>query len=473
VLLLAVACGLTVANLYYAQPLLAALRENFHISAAIAGTLITATQAGYAVGMILLVPLGDRIESRRLVSTLLAITTAALIVAGTAREFGILLAAALASGATSVVAQILLPFAADLAPENARGRIVGQVVSGLLAGVLLSRVLGSLLADATSWRVVYLTSAALMAILTVALRTALPRHPPTTRVRYGELLRSTTRLVRDHKALRRRAVYQAAMFGAFSAFWTTIAFVLTQPPFRYSQLGVAVFALAGAGGTAVAPLAGRWSDRGLARPLTGVACTVAALAFVLAAFGARNVILLGIAAVALDMAVQANFIFGQHTIYRLDPNARARLNSTYIATFFLGGAIGSQAGSIAYHAGGWTALTILGAALPLLALMLWATERAATREPALWSSGMTEPSYLTTTRSSYDTVASDYAELVKTLFANPLGRAMLAAFAELIQADGGGPVADLGCGAQHLPGLRPRRRHPAVWCLAHLGDQHG
>jgi predicted MFS family arabinose efflux permease len=374
VLMLATSCGLTVANLYYAQPLLASVARSLHVSTSTAGWLVTVTQAGYVVGMLLVVPLGDRADRRRLVFALLAAAAAALLLAGLAPTFPLLLAGALGSGVASVVAQILLPFAADLSPEQTRGHIVGQVVSGLLAGVLLSRTLASLLADVTSWRVVYLVSAGLMAALALVLRRALPALRPAVRLSYGQLLRSTAGLVRQHPALRRRALYQAAMFGAFSAFWTTIAFVLTGPPFRYSQLGVGLFALVGAGGALIAPAAGRMSDRGLSRPMSGVAFVIAALAFLLAGLGRGNVVLLAVAGVLLDMAVQSSFIFGQHTIYQLDPGARTRLNSAYIATFFLGGAIGSQAGAIAYHAGGWTALTALGAALPVLALLGWAFE---------------------------------------------------------------------------------------------------
>ncbi len=376
VLLLAVACGLTVANLYYAQPLLAELRQTYRVGDVAAGALITATQVGYALGMLFLVPLGDRLENRRLVSTLLAITTVALVVAGGAPSFPVLAAAALVSGSTSVVVQILLPFAAGLAPEATRGRVVGRVVSGLLAGVLLSRTVGSLIAHATSWRVVYLGSAVVMAALAVALRFALPRRAPTTTDRYGRLLLSTARLVRRHPPLRRRALYQAAMFGVFTAFWTTISYVLTAPPYRYSQLGVGLFALVGAGGALIAPLAGRWADRGLGRRLTGVAFAGAALAFLLAGAGRRDIVLLALAGVVVDAAVQASFVVGQHVIYALDPTARARLNSVYLATFFLGGAAGSQLGSVAYHLGGWTAVTVLGAAVPLLGLLAWTTERA-------------------------------------------------------------------------------------------------
>ncbi|MFG2934925.1 MFS transporter [Streptomyces sp. NPDC048282] len=372
--LFAVASGMTVANLYYAQPLLSELRGVFHISEATAGTLITLTQVGYVIGMIFLVPLGDRLEKRSLITALLTVTTLALVAAGLATGFPMLLAASLISGATSVVAQILVPFAASLAPDHARGRVVGRVMSGLLTGILLSRTLSSLVSGVAGWRVVYLGSAVLMALLAVALRAALPRHAPTTSVPYHQVLRSTVALVRTHPALLRRGLYQAAMFGAFSAFWTTVSYVLTGPRFHYSAVGVGVFALVGAAGAAVAPMAGRWADQGLARPLTGAAFGLAALAFAAAGFGQHSIVLIALAAVALDMAVQTSLILGQHTVYQLDPLARARLNSAFIAIFFIGGAVGSQAGSIAYRADGWTAVSLFGAALPVLALLYWLTE---------------------------------------------------------------------------------------------------
>ncbi|MFF4211896.1 MFS transporter [Streptomyces sp. NPDC001796] len=380
--LLAVASGMTVANLYYAQPLLSSLRDVFHISTATAGALITLTQVGYVIGMLFLVPLGDRLEKRGLITALLTVTTLALVAAGLATGFPMLLAASLISGATSVVAQILVPFAASLAPDHARGRIVGRVMSGLLTGILLSRTLSSLVSDVAGWRVVYLGSAVLMALLAVALRAALPKHAPTTTVPYHHVLRSTAALVRRHPALLRRGLYQAAMFGAFSAFWTTVSYVLTGPRFHCSPVGVGIFALVGAAGAAIAPLAGHWADHGLTRRMTGAAFAAAALAFALAGFGGHSVVLIALAAVVLDMAVQTTLILGQHTVYQLDPDARARLNSAFIATFFLGGALGSQFGSIAYRAGGWGAVTVLGAALPVLALLYWTTEhRRAARTP--------------------------------------------------------------------------------------------
>ncbi|WUL22265.1 MFS transporter [Streptomyces sp. NBC_00353] len=375
VALLAVASGMTVANLYYAQPLLSTLSGVFHTSTATAGALITLTQVGYVIGMLFLVPLGDRLEKRNLVTALLAVTTLALVAAGLATSFPMLLIASLVSGATSVVAQILVPFAASLAPDHTRGRIVGRVMSGLLTGILLSRTLSSLISDLAGWRVVFLGSAALMALLAIALRTALPQHAPTTTLPYRHVLRSTIQLVCTQPALVRRGLYQAAMFGAFSAFWTTVSFVLTGPDFHYSQIGVGIFALVGAAGAAIAPLAGHWADRGLIRPMTGTAFTVTALAFALAGLGQHNIVLIALAAILIDMAVQTTLILGQHTVYQLDPDARARLNSAFIAMFFIGGAAGSQLGSIAYRAEGWTGLTLLGGVLPLLALLYWTTER--------------------------------------------------------------------------------------------------
>ncbi|MDX3355978.1 MFS transporter [Streptomyces sp. ME01-24h] len=377
VALLAVATGMTVANLYYAQPLLSSLSRVFHLSTTGAGALITLTQVGYVIGMLFLVPLGDRLEKRRLVSVLLAVTTVALAVAGVTTSFPVLLVASLVSGATSVVAQILVPFAASLAPDHARGRIVGRVMSGLLTGILLSRTLSSLVSDVAGWRYVYLGSAVLMALLAVALRVALPQHAPTTDLPYRHVLRSTFRLVRTHPALRRRGLYQAAMFGGFSAFWTTVSFVLTGPRFHYSPIGVALFALVGAAGAAVAPLAGHWADRKLSRPMTAAAFGVAAAGFAVAGFGGHHIVLLALAAILIDMAVQTTMILGQHIVYQLDAGARARLNSAFIAIFFTGGALGSQLGSLAYHAAGWTAVSALGALLPLLALAYWTTEHRA------------------------------------------------------------------------------------------------
>ncbi|MEU3708609.1 MFS transporter [Streptomyces catenulae] len=379
VALLATSCGLTVANLYYAQPLLEMMRRTFQLQDSTAGLLITLTQLGYAVGMVFLVPLGDRIENSRLVSVLLTVTALAMAAGGLAPTFTVLLVAALVAGATSVVAQVLVPYVADLAPDHLRGAVVGKVMSGLLAGILLSRTVGSLLADVAGWRTVYLVSAALMAILALVLRRALPHRAPTSTDPYTVLLRSMARLIRVHPQLRRRSFYHACMFAAFSAFWTTISYVLTTAPYHYSQLQVGLFALVGAAGALVAPLAGRLADRGLAHRLTPVTCLLASATLIWAGLAAHRILVLAAAAVLLDCAVQCSLIFGQHTIYQLDADARARITGVYIATFFVGGAIGSQLGTLAHHVGNWTTVTLTAAAFPVIATLVWTTDRTHTR----------------------------------------------------------------------------------------------
>ncbi|NDZ78173.1 MFS transporter [Streptomyces sp. SID10853] len=385
VILLATSCGLTVANLYYAQPLLEMLRRAFQLQDSTAGLLITLTQLGYAAGMVFLVPLGDRIETSRLVSVLLAVTALAMAAGGLAPTFTVLLIAALVAGATSVVAQVLVPYAADLAPDHLRGAVVGKVMSGLLAGILLSRTVGSLLADLAGWRTVYLVSAALMAVLALVLRRTLPHRAPTSTDSYTALLRSTARLIRVHPQLRRRSFYHACMFAAFSAFWTTISYVLTTAPYDYSQLQVGLFAFVGAAGALVAPLAGRLADRELAHRLTPVTCLLASATLIWAGLAAHQILVLAAAAVLLDCAVQCSLVFGQHTIYQLDADARARITSVYIATFFIGGAIGSQLGTLAYHVSNWRAVTLTAAAFPVVAALAWTTDRSHTsrkRRPA-------------------------------------------------------------------------------------------
>ncbi len=381
VALLAVASGMTVANLYYAQPLLSSLSRVFHLSTTAAGGLVTLTQVGYVIGMLLLVPLGDRMEKRRLITVLLIVTTAALIMASLATSFPLLLIASLISGATSVVAQILVPFAANLAPDHARGRVVGRVMSGLLAGILLSRTISSLVSDLVGWRYVYLGSAVLMAVLALALRVALPQHAPTTALPYTHVLRSTIRLIRIHPHSCAGAV-PGGHVGAFSAFWTTVSFVLTGPHLHYSSIGVAVFALVGAAGAAVAPLAGRWarpqartshdSDR-LRRRGGG-----------LRARGTRP---------AQHRPPGPRRHPDRHgRTDHADPRpahhlptrpqragtAQQRLHRDLLRRR----ALGSQLGSLAYHAAGWTAVTTLGAALPLIGLLYWTSELRTRRQSA-------------------------------------------------------------------------------------------
>jgi predicted MFS family arabinose efflux permease len=370
-LVLAVACGLTVANLYYAQPLLDLVADAFGVTQGAATIVVTLTQAGYAAGLLFLLPLGDLVENRRLVTRLLIGTAAALLLAALSPAYGMFLAVAVLVGLTSVVAQILIPLAAHLAPPEQRGAMVGQVMSGLILGILLARTASSLVAEAWGWRAIYFVSAALMIALAVVLRRMLPVFSPSHREGYGPLLRSVATLARAEPALRRRALSQATMFGAFTAFWTAIGYELIDEH-GFSQTQIALFALIGAGGAAAAPLAGRLADRGHGRWASGAALLLASLTMLAAAAGHRSVIVLAVAGVLLDFAAQAHQVMSQHEIYALRADARARINTVFMTTIFTGGALASALTGALHHRYGWVGACLLGAALPLLGLAAWA-----------------------------------------------------------------------------------------------------
>jgi predicted MFS family arabinose efflux permease len=369
-LVLATACGLSVANIYYAQPLLDLIARSFHTSQSSAAVVVTATQVGYAAGVVLLLPLGDLVENRKLTSRTLIGTALVLALAALAPDFGLFLALSALIGTTSVVAQILIPLAAHLAPEAQRGRFVGRVMSGLLLGIMLARTVSSFLAAAWGWRSIYYVSAGLMLITALVLHRMLPARRPDSTTTYGRLLRSLVGIARTEPALRRRAAGQALMFGTFSAFWTSIAYELIARH-HLSQSGIAVFALVGAAGAAAAPFAGRLADAGHGRIGTGATFAVAAVAMLLADLGAGNLIVLAIAGVLLDLAVQGHQVLSQQEIYQLRPHARARINTVYMGSVFLGGAVASAVSGLLYDHDRWAGPTLFGVVLSVVGFALW------------------------------------------------------------------------------------------------------
>jgi predicted MFS family arabinose efflux permease len=376
-LLLAVACGVIVANIYYAQPLIALISTDLGLSPATAGLIVTATQIGYGAGLLLLVPLADLFENRRLVLVVVAIAACALAAAASATSAVAFLVASLLIGFGSVAVQILVPYAAHLAPESVRGQTVGKVVSGLLLGIMLARPLASFLTDLLSWRAVFGASTMAMFLVIAVLARALPPRMPAPGLGYAALLRSMGELALTQPVLRRRALYQAALFGGFSVFWTAVPLLLAQR-FGLSQTGIALFALAGVAGAVAAPLAGRAADRELSRVLTPVAIALVSGAFLLSKFATDGstgaLFLLALAGIVLDFGVSANLVFGQRAVYGLGAAIRSRVNGLFMATFFAGGAVGSAVGAWAYARGGWDLASSIGAVLPLLALGYFATE---------------------------------------------------------------------------------------------------
>lgn len=375
VLLLATATGLAVASIYYAQPLLEEMRETLGMSVAHAGLIVTASQLGYAAGLVLLVPLGDLLERRNLVSVMAFGIAAGLAGIGFAPNAPILLAASAALGAMSVVAQILVAFSADLARAEERGRVVGTVMSGLLLGVLLARTAAGTIAHVAGWRIVFWLAAAVMFIVAGAMYRWLPLRAPSARSGYLDLLQSMPRLFREEPVLRLRAVYGALAFAIFSVLWTPLAFLLSKPPFDYSPGIIGLFGLAGIAGAGAASAAGRLADRGLAGFTTAAAMAIIVVSWIPVWLGRDNVSLLIVGIVLLDFGVQALHITNQSEIYRLRPEARSRLTSSYMSSFFVGGVVGSSLASVVYAEAGWTGVCILGAVLGCLAVVIRAVKQ--------------------------------------------------------------------------------------------------
>ncbi|WAP69404.1 MFS transporter [Jiella pelagia] len=332
---------------------------------------MTLSQIGYAIGLVFLVPLGDLLENRTLILVTMAANVVSLAGLALAPGLAALFAGMLVVGATSCAAQMLVPLAANLAPEEERGAVVGNVMSGLLGGILLARPISSFLADYVGWRGVFGLSAGLIAVLALASLALLPRRVPAGERGYWSLIGSLGKLFVREPVLRRRGLYHAAMFAAFSLFWTAAPIILLQDPFDFTPSGVALFALAGVLGVFAAPVSGRLADRGYSRIGTIAALSMVIAAFVVATYG-TSLAALVFAAVVVDLGVQANLVFGQREIYRLAPDIRNRLNAVYMTTFFLGGAVGSALASPVLQQFGWLGVCVLGMAMPAAALAYFA-----------------------------------------------------------------------------------------------------
>lgn len=359
-----------------------------HTSQASAALLVTITQIAYAVGLLFVVPVGDIVRRRRLFAALLTADTVAIVGSALAPDLQVLGALAVVIGVTSVVVQMLIPYAATLAAPHERSRILGTVMSGVLTGILLSRTFAGIVAQGLGWRGVYAIAAVLMAATTAVLFRALPDRPAEVSVGYRAQIAAVFTVARTQPVLRWRALIGACGFAGFSAFWTTVSFLLAGPDFRFSQLEIGLFALAGAAGALASALGGRQLD---ARPRLRWAATGAMLVLQLISYGlislggARphwlGLVLLVLGVLGMDAGVQAANLINQSVVYELLPQARSRITAIYMTTMFLGGAAGSAAGAHAYQQWGWGGATGVAAAFPALALLGWLTVRRQERVP--------------------------------------------------------------------------------------------
>jgi len=370
--LFAIATGQAVASNYLAQPLLDTISHELRVSSGVAGLIVTTAQAGYAAGLILLLPLGDLFERRRLITSLAVVAAAGLAAAALAPSVGFFMAAAGLVGFTSVMAQILVPFAATLSADEERGRVVGTVMRGLLLGILLARTVSGVVAEAAGWRTVYWLAAVLMLVQATVLWLKLPTYRQHVGLSYPRLLRSVLGIARAEPVLRLRAVYGALSFAAFSVLWTTLAFLLSGPPYGYHEGTIGLFGLVGAAGALTATVVGRFTDRGWSRRLTGVSALLLLAGYLLLWLGGSSLAALLAGVVVLDIGSNGVHITNQSEIYRLQPQARSRINAFYMTACFVGAAAGSAAAAFVYSVSGWSGTCALGIAIGLAALALWA-----------------------------------------------------------------------------------------------------
>ncbi|MGI5149951.1 MFS transporter [Plantactinospora sp. CA-294935] len=373
--LFAVAAGAAIGNLYWAQPLLGFIAGELRATTATAGWLVTATQLGYAVGVLLLVPLGDVVDRRRFVPVMLLMSAAALLLCALAPSIGLLLLALGVLGVTTISGQVLTPLAGDLADDARRGRVVGAVGSGTLTGILASRTISGFVAGAAGWRTIFALAAVVAVLLAVLLYRAIPPLAPRTRMSYPALIASVGAVVMRERAARWTLVLAAIGFAVFSLFWTALTFLLSGPPFRYPVPVIGLFGLAGLAGALAVQHAGRLHDRGWSLPATGAAWVLALGAFVGAAFAGRSVVLVVIVIIMIDIALQGQALLNRARLFALSHEARSRLNTALGTGNFIGAAIGSATATALWSAGGWTAVTIAGAALCCCALTVWTLGR--------------------------------------------------------------------------------------------------
>ena len=385
ILLFAVACGLSVANLYYAQTVLGSIANTFHSGSATVGLTVTLAQVGYALGLAFLVPVGDIIARRKLVPAILLLCAVGLVASAVAPNITILVAVAALVGLGSVAAQLLVPMAASLSLDHERGRVVGTVMSGLLMGILLARTISGIIAQLSSWRVVYVAAAIMIVALSLLLWRQLPEEAERPHVTYGTLLRSTVTFFMTESFLRVRALFGALAFCVFSIFWTTMAFLLSGAPYHYNDLTIGLFGLVGASGALCANFAGRWADRCWTKQMTLVFSVLLPISFVPLWIGRDNLAMLIVGIILLDIGVQGLQVTNQSLIYRLAPHARSRINSVYMVCYFVGGAVGSYVGSLVYEHAQWAGVSVLGGVVGAAATLLAIADSLSKKEhPSRW-----------------------------------------------------------------------------------------
>ena len=368
VLIMAVTAGIAVANLYYIQPLLAEIAGSFGVTQSQVGYAATLTQVGYALGMLMILPLADIREKKKLILFMLVCSAGALLFLAFAWNSLILSIASFAVGFTSIVPQLIVPLAAQLADPKERGRIIGTVMSGLLIGILVSRTFSGLVGEYLGWPAVYFIASGLMILLAFFLAFRLPKSPSATTAGYGDLFRSMASLIKDLPLLREAALNGGMMFAAFSVFWTTLSFLLAEPRFGLGPDAAGLFGLIGVVGAMAAPVAGRMADRRSPRFTIAIGMGAVILAYACMLGFGYTLAGLVVGVILLDLGVQSTQISNQARIHAISDEYRNRINTIYMVSYFIGGALGSGIGSFSYAHFGWTGVCIAGLLTQLVAV---------------------------------------------------------------------------------------------------------
>lgn len=372
-LLFAAASGLAVANAYFAHPLLDVMADDLDLPRATIGLVVGATQVGYGLGLILLVPVGDLVDRRKLVITQSLLMVLALLSVGFAPTGAALLAAMAAMGFFAVITQAFVAYAASLARPDERGAVVGTVTSGIVIGILLARTVAGALADVSGWRTVYLLSAALTLVITAILVRVLPAQPKQgAHVSYPRLIASLATIFREEPVLRVRAILAMLIFADITTLLTPLVLPLSAPPYSLSHTMIGLFGLAGVAGALGAARAGRWTDRGLGQRVTGIALALMLVSWLPIALLPYSILWLVLGVIVLDFGLQAVHVTNQGLIYRVRPEAQSRLTAAYMVFYSIGSALGSSSSTAIYAYAGWTGVCLLGAGIAAVALLFWA-----------------------------------------------------------------------------------------------------
>ncbi len=367
ILIMSIASGLTVANIYYIQPLLAEIARYFHITQGYSGLMATLTQVGYAFGLFLILPLADIFEKRRLILTMLLGSTFFSILLFLSPTITVALIASFGLGFCSVIPQLLIPFAAQLANPNERGKVIGSIMSGLLIGILLARVISGLIGKYMLWKITYILAAFFMILIWLLLRSKLPQSYSNSKINYRESLKSMIPLLKQFPVLRESSIIGALIYFAFSAFWTALTFLLQSPHYNMGTDIAGLFGIVGIVGALFSRLAGKFSDQKGARFTIGINIIVVVIAYGIFSIWGFHLAGLIIGVILLDLGIQSCNVSNQTRIHQLSDEARSRITSIYMVSYFLGGSLGSFLGTYCFQHYGWIGVCIIGLVSQLIA----------------------------------------------------------------------------------------------------------